>query len=326
MTAPAPDAPLFHGVIPPVLSPFLDDSPRIDTETLARHADRLIRADVDALFVLGSSAETAFLSRENRRIVIETVREAAAGRVPITAGVIDMSTPLVLDHVRDALDAGAQGLVATAPFYVRTHPAEIAEHFRRIHRAAPELSLFAYNIPVSVHTVLDPAMLIELAREGTLRGIKDSGGNDGYLRTLIEMRAEAGLRPEEFSILTGSETTVDFAYLAGADGVVPGLGNVDPLSYVELHRLLREGRWAEGAELQRRINQLFRIVTVGSPARMGGSSAGLGSFKEALHHLGVFPSALMAPPHVALNEEEKAAIAEIVDAAQVREVPEVSEP
>lgn len=319
MTAQSPDAPLFHGVIPPVLTPFLDDTPRIDTATLSAHTDRLVRAGVDALFVLGSSAETAFLSRENRCVVIETVRAAASGRVPVIAGVIDMTTPLVLDHVRDALDAGAQGLVATAPFYVRTHPAEIAEHFRRIHQAAPALPLFAYNIPVSVHTVLDPAMLIELAREGILRGIKDSGGNDGYLRALIALRAEAGLSAEEFSILTGSETTVDFAYLAGADGVVPGLGNVDPVSYVELHRLLRAGNWAEGAELQNRINQLFSIVTIGSPARMGGSSAGLGSFKEALRHLGVFPSALMAPPHVALNETERAAIAEIVDAAQVRE-------
>ncbi|MBZ8177338.1 dihydrodipicolinate synthase family protein [Corynebacterium sp. 3HC-13] len=312
-------APLFQGVIPPVLTPFLDSTPTVDTQTLAHQADRLIRAGVHGLFVLGSSAETAFLNAANRRQIIRTVREVADGRVPVTAGVIDMTTPLVLEHVADAVECGAQGLVATAPFYVRTHPMEIINHFRMIHDAAPELPLFAYNIPVSVHSILGAEMVMDLAEEGVLAGIKDSGGNDGYLRGLINLRNQRGLSAEQFTILTGSETTVDFAYLAGADGVVPGLGNVDPVSYVQLHELLRAGKWEEAADLQNKIIELFRIVAVGTPDRMGGSSAGLGGFKAALQHLGVFPNGLMAPPHIPLNDAEIQEIARVVDEAKVRE-------
>ena len=72
-------------------------------------------------------------------------------------------------------------------------------------------------------------------------------------------------------MLTGSETTVDFAYLAGADGVVPGLGNVDPAAYAELARLCLAGQWDEAAVLQKQVNHLFHIVFIGDGARMSGS-------------------------------------------------------
>ncbi|UDL75521.1 dihydrodipicolinate synthase family protein [Corynebacterium uberis] len=306
--------PSFRGVIPPVLTP-LTESGQVDTDTLAHHVERLIAAGVDGLFALGSSAEAAFLTRSQRREVTTTIVTAAAGRVPVTVGVIDTTTPRVLEHVADAIECGAQGLVATAPFYVRTHRNEIARHFRLIHAAAPQLPLFAYNIPVSVQVILDVPQLIELAQEGVLAGVKDSGGVDSYTRTLCAARDAAQL--DNFVILTGSETTVDMAYLGGADGVVPGLGNVDPASYVELARLCSAGDWETAATLQTRINELFQIVFVGDPARMGGSSAGLGGFKAALEHLGVFPNHRMADPHEPLNDAELARIAAIVDAAAV---------
>lgn len=300
----------FRGVIPPVLTPFNADF-SVDTESLRRLVDRLIDGGVDGLFALGSSAEMAFLTRENRRVAVSTIVDQAAGRVPVIAGVIDMTTPRVAEHVADAIDSGAQGLVATAPFYVRTHRNEVIEHFRLIHEMAPDVPLFAYNIPICVHYTLDAGLLIEMAAAGYIHGVKDSGGVDAATRAMVDAKRAAGL--DEFLVLTGSETTVDLAYLCGVDGVVPGLGNVDPAGYVELARLCTEGRWEEAAALQTKITSLFGIATAGDPARMGGSSAGLGGFKAALVHLGVFDSGRMAPPHQALNDEELAVIGRVVD-------------
>lgn len=313
----------FRGVIPPVLTPLKEGSSPteivLDKAALERQVARLIASGVDGLFALGSSAEAAFLTRDLRRQVISTIVDQAAGQVPVTVGVIDMTTPRIAEHVSDAVECGADGLVATAPFYVRTHPNEVARHFRYIHALAPELPLFAYNIPVSTQVTLDIGMLLDLGAEGSIHGVKDSGGSDAYTRTLIDGKKARGL--EDFSVLTGSETTVDMAYLAGADGVVPGLGNVDPVGYVNLAKSLQNKNYAEATVQQHRINELFKITAVGDQTRMGGSSAGLGGFKAALEHLGVFPNHLMAPPHEALNASEIARIKEIVDAARIQEPP-----
>ena len=300
----------FHGVVPPIVTPFNEDF-SIDTDSLRAQVERMIKAGIHGLFALGSSAEVAFLTRENRQVVLDTIIDQNAGRLPVAAGVIDMTTPRCLEHVADARERGVDALVATAPFYVRTHANEIEEHFRQLHAAAPDLKLFAYNLPVSVNVVLEIPMLIRLAQEGVLAGIKDSGGKDDYTRAIVAARKTAQL--ENFVVLTGSEMTVDYAYLGGCDGVVPGLGNVDPYAYVQLHETCRAKNWEQAVEIQERINKLMAVAFVGDGSRMGGSAAGLGGFKSALHHLGIFVSPRMAPTHMPLNDDEHARVAAIVD-------------
>ncbi|MCP2349031.1 4-hydroxy-tetrahydrodipicolinate synthase [Nonomuraea roseoviolacea subsp. carminata] len=294
------------GVIPPVCTPMTPDH-EVDTRSLTRLVDHLLAGGVDALFVLGSSSEVAYLPDAHRRAVLDTVVGHVAGQVPVLAGVIDMTTPRVLDHARTALDAGVSGLVATAPFYTRTHPEEIRTHFRLI-AARTGLPLYAYDLPVSVHTKLPAALLLELAAEGVLAGVKDSSGDDGGLREVILGRVPG------FSVLTGSEVTVDSALWMGADGVVPGLGNVDPHGYVRLAACAGRGEWEAARQEQERLVRLFEIVRVGG-ARMGGSSSGLGAFKAALYLRGIIDCPVTAPPQVPLNDDEIASVGKHLAAA-----------
>ncbi|MBD2895916.1 dihydrodipicolinate synthase family protein [Spirillospora sp. NPDC000708] len=299
--APAgPAAPPLTGVVPPVctpLTPGLD----VDAASLERLVDHLVGAGVDGLFVLGSTSEVAFLPDAHRRTVLETVVKHVAGQVPVLAGAIDMTTLRVIEHARAAAELGCDGVVATAPFYTRTHPAEIETHLRRVAAAVP-VPVYAYDLPVSVHSKLDAAMLLRLADEGVLAGVKDSSGDEGGLRGLLVALRDAGTGG--FSVLTGSELTVDSALAMGAHGVVPGLGNVDPDGYVRLYRLCREGRWDEARAEQERLLRLFDIVNAGAAARMGRGSSALGSFKAALHLRGVIDCPVTAPPQIQLDAAE----------------------
>ncbi|PWS51645.1 dihydrodipicolinate synthase family protein, partial [Streptomyces sp. FT05W] len=231
------------------------------------------------------------------------------GRVPVLAGVIDTTTARVTEHARTAAELGADALVATAPFYTRTHPKEIAGHFRRL-RAAVDLPLFAYDIPVAVHSKLSASLVRELAEDGTLAGLKDSSGDEGGLRRLIvELGGREGRTRgpvPHFSVLTGSELTVDAALLAGADGVVPGIGNVDPAGYVRLYEAARAGDWALAAREQERLVELFAMVDAGPEQDMGRSSSALGSFKAALRLLGVIENGATAFPQLPLSAESVA--------------------
>lgn len=296
----------LSGVIPPVCTP-LTPGREVDTGSLTRLLDHLLTGGVDALFVLGSTSEVAYLRDAERATVLDTVVGHVAGQVPVLAGVIDMTTPRVIDHVRTAVGAGVDGVVATAPFYTRTHPAEIRTHFRLLAEAAG-VPVYAYDLPVSVHTKLDTALLLELAADGTLAGVKDSSGDDGGLRAIVMGR------PDGFSVLTGSEVTVDSALWMGADGVVPGLGNVDPHGYVRLVKAARAGDWEGAKAEQERLIRLFEIVKVGG-RRMGGSSSGLGAFKAALHLRGVIDCPATAHPQTPLNAEEISGVAKILAAS-----------
>ncbi|MFS8197062.1 dihydrodipicolinate synthase family protein [Streptomyces sp. CWNU-52B] len=308
MTLPAP----LTGVVPPVCTPLTPDR-EVDVPSLTRLVDHLLEGGVDALFVLGSSSEAAYLTDRHRRLVVETVVGHVAGGVPVLAGAIDMTTPRVLDHVRYVTEAGADAVVVTAPFYTRTHPAEIARHFRLVAARSP-VPVLAYDLPVAVHSKLSPELVLELAADGTLAGLKDSSGDEGGFRSVVT-GARADPAVSGFSVLTGSELVVDAALAMGADGAVPGLANVDPAGYARLYRLCREGDWERARGEQERLCSLFGTVRAGDAGRAGGSSAALGAFKAALHLRGVIACPATAEPQVPLSAEEVAGVGKFLAGA-----------
>ena len=277
------------GVVPPLLTPLTAEG-EVDVPSLERLIGRLLDGGVDALFALGSSGEVAFWDDARRETILEAVTGAVAGQVPVIAGVIDMQTDRVIQHVRAAERFDLAGYVVTAPFYAITGSEEIDAHFRAV-AAATERPLWAYDIPVCVHTKLSPAQLLRLGQEGVITGVKDSSGDDVSFRRLASANRAAG---SPLTLLTGHEVVVDGAYLAGADGSVPGLGNVDPAGYVRMHRAAQAGDWEQVRAEQDRLAALFEIVF--QPTDKVGPAAGVGAFKTALRELGVFSTNSMAVP------------------------------
>ncbi|GIH79029.1 dihydrodipicolinate synthase family protein [Planobispora longispora] len=295
--------PRFGGVVPPVVTPLTPDG-EVDTASLERLVDFQIEAGVTGLFALGSSGESAFLTDARRDKALEVVIGTAAGRVPVLAGCIETTTARAIERAEIAAKLGADATVVTAPFYTRIHPLEIDRHFRAV-RAAVDLPMLAYDVPVSVHSKLSVGQVLALAADGVIDGLKDSSGDDvGFRQVVLGAAGLAG-----FSALTGHEVVVDAMMLAGADGAVPGLGNVDPHGYVRLVRACAEGRWAEARAEQDRLTRLFGIVEAVDPATAGGSTRGVGAFKTALALRGVIATAAVSAPMRELTEDETRAVA-----------------
>jgi len=298
---------VMSGVIPPVCTPLTPDF-EVDRASMIRLVDHLLDGGVDGLFVLGSSSEAAFLPDGHRKAVLDTVVGHVSGQVPVLAGVIDMTALRVLDHARVAALSGVDGIVATAPFYTRTHPAEIKVHFRTISERSG-LPVYAYDLPVSVHSKLSSQILLDLAAEGVIAGLKDSSGDEGSLREVIIGRRTRSLT--DFSVLTGSELTVDSALWMGADGVVPGLGNVDPHGYTRLFQAAAAGDWAAARVEQERLCRLFKLVDVGG-SHMGRGSSALGAFKAALYLRGIIAHPTTAIPQIPLDDNEIAHVSKFL--------------
>ena len=277
----------IRGVVPPLAIPLKNGE--LDVPSLERHINRMIDAGIHALFVLGSSGEVVFSTSARREQIIAEATRIIDGRIPVLCGVIDTETERVIEHIKVAEKYGVAGVVATAPFYALQGETEVKQHFRLL-RAATDLPIWAYDIPVCVHWKLSPATLMELAKEGTLQGVKDSSGDDVSFRFLALENEAAG---HPLQLLTGHEVVVDGAYMSGADGSVPGLGNVDPAGYVKQWDLFQAGDWEGVRREQDRLAKLMTIVQVDG---VQGFGAGIGAFKTACQLLGVFDTNEMPRP------------------------------
>ena len=284
----------IHGIVPPLAVPLKNGE--LDLPSLEKHINRMISAGIDALFVLGSSGEVVFSTDSRREQILKESKRIVAGRIPIMAGVIDTETERVIEHIRQAEEIGVDAVVATAPFYALQGIKEIRHHFELLHEAT-DLPLWAYDIPVCVHTKLPNDLVMDLGKAGVLSGVKDSSGDDVGFRFLSRRNEEAG---HPLQLLTGHEVVVDGAYLSGADGCVPGLGNVDPEGYVRQWKAAQAKDWEAVRLEQDRLADLMTIVQVAS---VQGFGAGIGAFKTALQLLGVFETNEMPRPVAPLSAE-----------------------
>ena len=277
----------FHGVIPPVVIPLTAER-TLDLEALERSINRMIDAGVDGLFFLGSSGEVAFLTDAQRYHVLQEAVAMVHGRVPVLAGIIDMETLRVVDQAKRATGYGVDGLVATAPFYALGGPKETERHFRAIREQTD--------------------LLVRLGEDGVIQGVKDSSGDDVSFRWLCLENEDAG---HPLQVFTGHEVCVDGAYMAGADGSVPGLANIDPYSYVEQWKAFQAGDWEKVRQIQDHLARLMFVTRVVKATV--GFGAGVGAFKTALWQMGVFNTNQMREPVQALEGEDVAAIRAVLE-------------
>ena len=297
----------FQGVIPPVCTPRTAEG-AIDVPSLENLTRHLLDGGVSGLFVNGSSGEVTHLTNAERDTVMTTIAGVNAGQVPLLVGAVEQTTNRVVEEAQRMVSLGADGIVATSQYYAISNAEETNRHIRTV-AGAVDVPLFVYDVPVRTHFKMPTDLLLELGREGVIAGVKDSSGDDVSFRQLLIGAKDI----PNFDIFTGHEVVVDGALLGGAQGVVPGLGNVDPKAYRRLYDAAVAGDWAGAAAEQDRIADVFNIVYTPKAGRVSGNAGGLGAFKTALVLMGVIKTNVMSAPMLALDEDETAAIKVILE-------------
>jgi 4-hydroxy-tetrahydrodipicolinate synthase len=168
---------------------------------------------------------------------------------------------------------------------------EVTEHFRRI-RERVDLPLIAYNAFYATQTPFEVDTIGRLAAEGTLAGIKDSADVPEFRRLLVELR-----HLPEFRIVTGHAYLADAAFLMGAVGCVPTLGNLIPATYAAIRSAATRGDWDVARQCQDQAVILDRIVRSWQPrASVFGNF--FGAAKTVLHLLGIIESPNPGRPYL----------------------------
>jgi len=245
------------GVIPPVISP-LDRAGQPDEAAIAALVDHVLGGGCSGLFVLGGCGEGAWLTPAQRGRVVRGMVRAAAGRVPVLAGVMLPATAPAVEAAREAVGEGADAVVVGSPYYFDVEGGAQRRHVETVLEAADRPGLL-YNIPQSTHNVLSPQTVRDLARDPRVLGIKDSAGDFGAFQGyLAAKRARPGFR-----VLQGNEHLAAASLLHGGDGLVPGLANVAPALLVELRAAAARGDVAGCLRAQAAVEDLGDLHTHG---------------------------------------------------------------
>ena len=173
----------FHGVLPALITPITEDGSEIDTSALAAIVDRLVGAGVAGLVPGGSTGEFTTLSHAERRGLVETTVEAAAGRVPVVAGTGALSTRETVELSAHAEQAGAAAVMIVPPFYDALSWRELLAHYTAVAEAI-EIPIMYYNLPSASGVRLTAAQFRELGAGVT--SLKDTGGDAVAATELIQ--------------------------------------------------------------------------------------------------------------------------------------------
>lgn len=243
----------LSGVLTALATPFTTDD-RIDEAKLRFLVDRSIDGGVDGVVACGSTGEFAALSADERRLVVETVVEHTAGRVPVVAQTGATSTAEAIRTSRHAQECGADVLMLVTPYYEPLSLAETTGYIRTVAEAV-EIPVMLYNIPAATGVNLDHETVGELARDvENIRYIKDSSGNMEQANQLIHHHAE------HISTIIGWDALILAALTEGAAGVMAGAANVAPREIVAVHQAVTAGDFEKARAEWNRIYPLIDVL------------------------------------------------------------------
>lgn len=218
----------FRGIIPPMITPLNPDF-SLDEKSLELIIEHLISGGVHGIFILGTTGEFASLSSKVKKQLIELTCKKVDHRIPVLVGITDCSFQESLDLAECALEAKADILVATTPFYMNVGQDELAYYFSRLADDV-ELPLYLYNMPSHTGINIDLETVKNLADHPYIIGIKDSSGDQKYFESLCDTFREN----PEFTVLVGPEEILVETMNMGGHGGVSGGANLFPKLYVQL--------------------------------------------------------------------------------------------
>ena len=223
----------LEGILVAVTTPFTADASAIDEEALAAQADRLINAGVHGLVPCGTTGEFTTLSVEEHKRVIELYVAAAAGRVPIVAGVGSLSTKGAVDLAQHAERMGADAIMLVPPFY---DPLDFATLKAFLTAVAESITLpiVYYNVPGATGIRLTADQIAELGEIAGIDYLKDTSGDAVTLTDLLVNRTD------KIKAFNGWDTLTFFGMASGAEAAVWGAAGVVPELAAELWDTLAE--------------------------------------------------------------------------------------
>ena len=291
---------MFKGIFCPSIT-ITDDEGKIDFDLWGKHLDHLADAGVNGVLLFGSIGEFYSVSLADKEAALEFAVKRVGERMKVFAGVGDTTYANVIEFTKFAEKAGADAVLAVSPYYFGPSPLTAENYFGGIAEAT-KLPVILYNFPARTGTDLTPELVASLAaKHPNICGIKDTVDTISHTRKVI--RAARAVNPD-FTVFSGFDEYYLVNRVSGGNGVLCGLTNVEPETFVKMHAAYEEGDFATAVACAERISKLMAVYDV--------CDLFVSAIKAAVKVKGLPISTKIFDPAVQATEADEAAIAQLL--------------
>ena len=216
---------LFKGCGTALVTPFNSDG--VNFEELRKLINFQILEGADSLIICGTTGESATMSLEERKAVIDFSVKIANGKVPIIAGTGGNNTAESIKLSKYAESVGADGLLLVTPYYNKTTQAGLIAHFSEIAKNV-SIPIILYNVPSRTGLNIEPETCLKLSKIPNIVAIKEASGN------ISQVAKIANLCQDELAIYSGNDDQIVPILSLGGLGVISVLSNIYPKFVHEL--------------------------------------------------------------------------------------------
>lgn len=243
----------LKGIVAYPITPF-DAAGNVDISLFKQLTDRLVTSGSHAIAPLGSTGVLPYLNDAEKEAVVEATLEIVADRVPVVAGVSNLTTERTVYHARFAEKAGATAVMIIPMSYWKLTDEEIFTHYRKVAEAI-SIPIMAYNNPATGGIDMSPALLKRLLEIPNVTMIKESTGD---VQRMHYLRRVLG---EEVAFFNGSNPLALAAFSAGAVGWCTAAPNLIPELNHSLYNAILANDLASAREAYDRQSELLTFIT-----------------------------------------------------------------
>lgn len=242
---------MFEGVFPAIITPFLKDE-SLDEEGLKKNIRYLSNTGISGIVPCGTTGESATLTFEEHKRVVEIAVEAS--KVPVIAGTGSNNTREAMELTRHAAEAGADAALLITPYYNKPTDKGMFEHFKAVAEKC-DIPIVLYNVPSRTGINLKPELVAKLSKVKNIVAIKEASGNLSQQSQIIEQT-----RGSDFVVLSGDDDLTLPTMALGARGVVSVIANVAPRKTVALVNAALKGDFETARKLHYELLPLVRAM------------------------------------------------------------------
>lgn len=279
----------LEGTTVAMVTPFNSDD-GVDEAGMRENINYLIERGVEGVLAAGTTGESATITHDEQKKMMDIMVEEVDGRVKAIAGAGSNSSKEALSLVKYAEKAGADAALVITPYYNKPQPHGLYEHYKMLVEST-DIPIIVYNVPSRTGTDIDVDTIGKVAQLDNIIAIKEANPDLDKVSQIIKKLEELGCR-DDFNIISGNDNLTLPMIALGAKGVISVVANVDPERMSQMVRYALEGNYHDAEKLHYQLYDLMKVLFIESnpvPAKesliMMGRPAGnvrmpLGPLKE----------------------------------------------